>query len=77
MLITETCQTCKGAKVLEYEEEMGFDGEWRRRKGGADPIWPLLVKERPDIARYTEDACEVCHGRGEYELEFIRGAMIF
>lgn len=76
MLTLETCPPCKGSGTLEYEEERGFDDEWRRRTGGADPIWPALCEARPDIARYCEDTCEVCHGSGEVEIEHIRGVKI-
>ena len=77
MLVSDTCKVCRGNGTLEYEEELWFDGTWRRRVGGADPIWPVLTEARPDIARYTEDDCEVCGGSGEYALEVFNGVSIF
>ena len=74
MLYETTCEACKGAGKLEYEEEMGFDGTWRRRSGGTkldSQIWPMLVEQRPDAARYQTDTCEVCHGDKVYTVESV------
>lgn len=72
MLFQSPCPACKGTGKLEYEEELWFDGTWRRRTGvSEDTLWPLLVESRPDLARYQLDTCEVCHGDREITLESV------
>jgi len=77
MIANETCRVCHGTGTLDYEEEKWFDGSWRRRTGGAEPLWPKIVEACPNEARYEEGPCEVCDGKGEYQIEVFRGVKIY
>jgi DnaJ-class molecular chaperone len=78
MTITiQTCSMCDGRGRMEQFQER-FGDDWAPERGTAGmpdwaraDLWIALLERLPRCFRWAEVECPSCHGRGEYDVEYV------